>query len=192
MQSEMIVGYARVSSEGQSLDHQEQKLTAYGCKKLYSEKITGTTSNRAKMKEALDFVREGDKFVITRLDRLARSVGDLANISKQLESKGVDLVVLDQQIDTSTATGKLMYNIINSFAEFERDLIHERCKEGIERAKAKGVKFGRKPTLSVSQLNKLKVEFEDGEIGKMELAGKYGISRASLYRLVKTMGNGSV
>jgi DNA invertase Pin-like site-specific DNA recombinase len=187
MQSEMIVGYARVSSEGQSLENQKQKLTAYGCKRLYSEKITGTTSNRAKMKEALDFVREGDKFVITRLDRLARSVGDLANLSKQLESKGVDLVVLDQKIDTSTATGKLMFNMIGAFAEFERDLIHERCKEGIERAKANGVKFGRKPTLLPNQLKKLKAEFDSGEIGKVELARKYGVSRASLYRLVKTV-----
>jgi DNA invertase Pin-like site-specific DNA recombinase len=130
-------------------------------------------------------VREGDKFVITRLDRLARSVGDLADIAKQLENKGVDLVVLDQQIDTSTATGKLMFNMIDAFAEFERDLINERCKEGIERAKAKGVKFGRKPSLSLSQLNKLKLEFKDGELGKKELASKYGISKASLYRLAK-------
>jgi DNA invertase Pin-like site-specific DNA recombinase len=137
------------------------------------------------MKEALDFVREGDKFVITRLDRLARSVGDLADIAKQLENKGVDLVVLDQQIDTSTATGKLMFNMIGASAQFERDLINERCKEGIERAKAKGVKFGRKPSLSPSQLNKLKLEFKDGELGKKELASKCGISKASLYRLAK-------
>jgi len=185
MASEVTIGYARVSSEGQSLSQQKQKLQAYGCNKLFSEKVSGATSDRAQMKAAIDFVREGDKFVITRLDRLARSVGDLANIAKELERKGVDLVVLDQQIDTSTPTGKLMFNMIGAFAEFERDLIHERCKEGIERAKAKGIKFGRKATLSASKVKTLKVEFETAEISKSELAAKYGISRASLYRLVK-------
>ena len=186
MPNEVIVGYARVSSEGQSLDQQEQKLASYGCKKLFAEKVSGATSDRSQMKAAIDFVREGDKFVITRLDRLARSVGDLANIAKELEHKGVDLVVLDQQIDTSTPTGKLMFNMIGAFAEFERDLINERCKEGIERAKAKGIKFGRKPTLSASQVKTLKIEFEAGEIGKTALATKYKISRASLYRLAQS------
>ncbi len=186
MSSSMVVGYARVSSEGQSLEQQDQKLQSYGCNKLFSEKMSGATSNRSQMKAAIDFVREGDKFVVTRLDRLARSVGDLANIAKTLERKGVDLVVLDQKIDTSTPTGKLMFNMIGAFAEFERDLIHERCMEGIERAKAKGVRFGRKPTLSSSELAKMRVEFASSEMGKSELAKKYGLSRASLYRLAKS------
>lgn len=186
MSKEMIVGYARVSSEGQSLEQQDQKLRSYGCNKLFSEKVSGATSNRSQMKAAIDFVREGDKFVVTRLDRLARSVGDLANIAKALELKGVDLVVLDQEIDTSTPTGKLMFNMIGAFAEFERDLIRERCKEGIDRAIAKGIKFGRKPTLSTSQLKSLQTEFMAAEIGKSELAKKYGLSRASLYRLAKS------
>lgn len=179
-----FVGYARVSSNGQSLDSQTDRLNKYGCAKTFSEKYTGTTSDRQQLKSALEYVREGDALVVTKLDRLARSAVDLGKIAQELERKKVDLVVLDQNIDTTTAAGKLMFTMIGAFAEFERDLIRERCQEGIDKAKAKGVKFGRKPKLSEKQVKALRTEFEAGETERGELAKKYGISRPSLYRLV--------
>lgn len=183
MPSGLRIGYARVSTQGQSLDNQVERLTASGCEKLFTEKYSGARSDRKQLQAVLDFVREGDALVVTKLDRLARSSVDLGQIARKLESKMVDLVVLDQQIDTSTPTGKLMFTMIGAFAEFERDLIRERCQEGIAKAKDRGVKFGRKAKLTNKQIVDLKAEFEAGEIGKTELAKKYGISRPSLYRI---------
>lgn len=181
----MQVGYARVSTQGQSLDNQTQRLKERGCTKFFTEKYSGRSADgRKQLKLALGFVREGDSLVVTKLDRLARSATDLGNIAKQLEAKDVDLVVLDQQIDTTTPAGKLMFTMIGAFAEFERDLITERCKEGIQKAKERGVKFGRPSKLTDEQLHTMKLEFEAGEVGKTELARRYGISRGSLYRLV--------
>ena len=178
------IGYARVSSNNQQLDNQLARLAEHGCTKTFSEKYSAKTSNRPQLKALLGYVRDGDAVVVTKLDRLARSAVDLGSIASELEQKGVDLVVLDQKIDTSTPTGKLMFTMIGAFAEFERDLINERCREGIERAKAKGVKFGRPTKLTTQQLKQLKAEFHQNVIGKTELASKYGISRASVYRLI--------
>ena len=181
----MKVGYARVSSESQNLDNQIARLKADGCEEVYCEKYTGVNaSSRKQLNDALRFLRKGDALVVTKLDRLARSATDLGAIAKQLHEDGVDLVVLDQNIDTTTSTGKLMFTMIGAFAEFERDLIRERCHEGIQKAKAKGVRFGRPRKLTDRQLSELKAEFATADISKGELANKYGISRASLYRLV--------
>ena len=178
-----LIGYARVSTSKGNLDNQTQRLTGHGCKKVFSEKYTGTTSARKSLQRALEYVREGDALVVTKLDRLARSASDLGKISEELQKKNVDLVVLDQEIDTTSPTGKLMFTMIGAFAEFERDLIHERCKEGIAKAKERGVTFGAPRKLSDKKLKSLKSEFRAGELGKTDLAKKYGISRATLYRL---------
>jgi len=185
MSNGLRIGYARVSTQGQSLDNQVDKLTASGCKKLFTEKYSGAKSDRAELQAALGYVREGDALIVTKLDRLARSAVDLGKIAAQLQEKGVDLVVLDQDINTTTPTGKLMFTMIGAFAEFERDLIKERCKEGIAKAKERGVKFGRRPKLSDEKLAEMKAEFEAGVIDRGALATKYGISRPSLYRLVR-------
>lgn len=184
MSQGQMIGYARVSTQGQNLDNQNSKLIEYGCQKLFAEKFTGKDKNRAQLNAALDYVREGDALIVTKLDRLARSAVDLGKIAEQLQQKGVDLVVLDQDINTTTPTGKLMFTMIGAFAEFERDLINERCREGITKAKERGVRFGRPKKLSDEQLVAMKAEFDAGVIGKAELANKYGISRPSLYRLV--------
>ncbi|WP_018624228.1 recombinase family protein [Kangiella aquimarina] len=182
----MKIGYSRVSTQGQDLKTQINKLTDYGCNKVFSEKISGkSTEQRKELQKALEFVREGDSLVVTRLDRLARSVVDLGQIAELLQSKGVNLVVTDQSIDTTSASGKLMFYMISAFAEFERDLINERCAEGREKALANGVKFGRKSKLTPKQVDTLKSEFSSWEGSKTDLAEKYGISRASLYRLVQ-------
>ena len=184
MSKGVLIGYARVSTQGQSLNNQADRLTSYGCTKLFSEKYSGAKTDRAQLKAALEYVRQGDTLVVTKLDRLARSAVDLGQIAQQLEAKDVDLVVLDQDINTATATGKLMFTMIGAFAEFERDLINERCQEGIAKAKERGVRFGRPPKLTDKQLQELKAEFDAGKTGKSQLANKYGISRASMYRLV--------
>ncbi len=182
----MMVGYSRVSSTSQDLALQISKLNEYGCDKIYSEKMSGkSSSDRKELLQAMDYVREGDSLVVTRLDRLARSVVDLGKISELLQKKGVDLVVTEQSIDTSTASGKLMFHMFSAIAEFEREIINERCEEGRKRALSNGVKFGRRKKLSDKELGELKQEFQEWTDSKTLLAEKYGISRASLYRLAK-------
>lgn len=181
-----IVGYARVSTTGQNVETQVQRLRQSGCSKVYKETYTGgSTQGRKQLQGLLGYVREGDSVVVTKLDRLARSAVDLGQIAKTLEDKGVDLVVLDQSIDTTTPTGKLMFTMIAAFAEFERDLIRERVQEGVTKAKANGVQFGRKAKLTDKQLTSLRAEYAAGELSKGELADKYGLSRSSVYRLAK-------
>ena len=179
------IGYARVSTTGQKLDVQLERLKE--CDKIYQEKVSaGSTKGRDELKKALDYARDGDSLVVTRLDRLARSVIDLSEIVKILTAKDVDLVVLDQGIDTTTMYGRLQFNILASIGEFERELIRERAAEGRANAKVRGVKFGAKPKLSKQDLEALRAEFASPvNTSKADLAKRYGISRSSVYRLVQ-------
>jgi len=177
------VGYGRVSSIGQSLDVQESKLNEYGCDQLFLDKHSGTTTDRPKLKEIRNYVRQGDSLVITKLDRLARSTYHLTQTAEELKQKDVDLVVLDQNIDTSTPTGKLLFNMLASIAEFETEIRKERQMEGIAKAKEKGVKFGRKSKLLNGQIEEMRRERDRG-IKISELMSKYSISKASVYRLL--------
>jgi DNA invertase Pin-like site-specific DNA recombinase len=178
----MRVGYARVSSSGQKLDLQMDRLT--DCDRIFYEKASGASAkDRSELQKALDFVRDEDVFVVTRLDRLARSVVDLSGIVQKLEYKNVDLVVLDQGIDTTTMYGRLQFNILAAIGEFERELIKERSMEGRLKAIARGVKFGAKPKLSKKEISELARDFEAPGCSKTEIAEHYGISRSSVYRL---------
>lgn len=176
----MQVGYARVSSVGQSLDVQLDALNADGCEKVFAEKRSGTsTAGRSELADALSFVREGDVLVVTRLDRLARSATDLHNIVKLLADKGVEFKCLQQGgMDTTSSTGKLLLGVLASIAEFEADIRRERQREGIDRAKAAGVYKGRKPSVDVGAVRALR----DQGIGGSEIAKQLGIGRASVYR----------
>ena len=137
----MRIGYARVSSAGQKLDVQLDRLA--DCDRVFHEKVSGRSAKgRPELQNASDFVRDEDVFVVTKLDRLARSVVDLSGIVQKLESKNVDLVVLDQGIDTTTMYGRLQFNILAAIGEFERELIRERSMEGRAKAIARGVKVG--------------------------------------------------
>lgn len=178
-----IIGYARVSSVGQSLAIQIDKLKAYNCNKIYQEKSSGTTADRPELKACLDYVREDDVLVITKLDRLARSTFHLTQIADKLKNKGVELVVIDQHIDTSTPTGKLMFNMLAAIAEFETELRKERQMEGIAKAKNSGVKFGAKAKLTEEMIAQMKTERNAGVLIK-DLCFKYRISKASVYRLL--------
>jgi DNA invertase Pin-like site-specific DNA recombinase len=159
---------------------QLKALRAAGCEKVFAEKKSGTsTKGRAELEDALAFVREGDTLVVTRLDRLARSAGDLHTIVKQLSDKGCAFDCLQQPgMCTTSSTGKLMLGVLASIAEFEADIRRERQREGIERAKAAGVYKGRKPSVDVRTVRELR---EQG-LGGSEIARRLGIGRASVYR----------
>lgn len=178
-----VVGYARVSSVGQSLDVQLSKLSEYGCNKVYQEKRSGTTADRPELKACLDYVRDGDVLIITKLDRLARSTFHLTQLADQLANKGVELVVIDQNIDTSTPVGKLLFNVLASIAEFETQIRSERQLDGIAKAKENGVQFGARSKLTDAQVEQMKVDRTDGVLIK-DLMKIYGLSKASVYRLL--------
>jgi len=177
------VGYARVSSTGQSLAVQLDKLKAAGCDRVYQEKKSGTTDNRPELKKALHYLREGDTLVVTKLDRLARSTLHLCQTADQLQADGIALKVLDQSIDTSTPTGKLLFNVLASIAEFETAIRKERQMEGIAKAKERGVQMGRKAKLSDQQVEELRQQRKAGKLIK-ELMQEYGLSKATVYRLL--------
>lgn len=180
------VGYARVSTTGQSLDIQVEALENYGCDRIYQEKKSGTTTDgREELKTALDYCRDGDVFIITRLDRMARSVLDLNKMVQELKDKGVGLVVIEQNIDTTTAEGRLLFNMLGAIAEFETDLRKARQMEGIRKAQEAGKYKGRKRTVSDEQVEEIKVRMKTEKISVTNLAKEYGISRAYIYRLVK-------
>lgn len=182
------IGYARVSSTGQSLEVQLDKLNAYGCKepdgRIFQEKKSGTnTDNRPEWLACKRHLRNGDTLVVTKIDRLARSTFHLTQIANDLKEKGVELVVLDQNIDTSTNEGKLLFNMLASIAEFENDIRRERQTDGLIKARANGVKFGAKAKLSNEQLSEMKQKRADGVLIK-DIMLEYGLSKASVYRLL--------
>lgn len=176
----MLVGYARVSSNGQSLELQLDALQQAGCVKVFAEKKSGLSAkDRIQLAECLDFVREGDTLVVTRLDRLARSVGDLFQVIERLQEKGADFRCLQQGgVDTDSSTGRLMLTILGAVAAFEADIRKERQMEGIAKAKAAGVYKGRKPTVDGVEIKRLHA---DG-MRPTDIARKLRIGRASVYR----------
>ncbi|ATG49288.1 resolvase [Celeribacter ethanolicus] len=175
------VGYARVSSLGQSLEVQRDKLTAFGVDKIFEEKRSGLDSSRIALKQCLDYLREGDTLVISRIDRLARSAEDLLRIVRELEGKGVAFKVLDQPIDTKDAAGRAFLGMLAVFAEFETSIRKERQMDGIEKAKSKGVRFGRKTLLTENVIETIKGMRQDGKTVP-QIMDRMGLSKASVYR----------
>lgn len=174
-----LVGYARVSSVGQSLDVQLDKLKH--CDKIYQETTSGTIQQRSRLEACLEYVREGDTLVVSRLDRLARSTLHLCQIADLLKCKNVALHVLDQNIDTSDATGRLLFNMLGAIAEFETEIRSERQLDGIQKAKELGVHFGRTKLLSPVQITELHLKREQGTLIKV-LMKEFALSKASVYR----------
>jgi len=175
------VGYARVSSVGQSLDVQVDKLTAAGCDPIFEEKASGTRQDRPVLRECLRYLRKGETLVVTRLDRLARSLAHLSALDTQLQAPEVTLQVLDQAIDTTTPHGKMLFGMLAVFAEFENDLRKERQMDGIRKAQARGVYIGGKPALTPEQVLALRAQRAAGALIK-DLMRQYGLSKASVYR----------
>ena len=174
-------GYARVSTTDQDLGVQHAALRAAGCEVVRAERVSGTRRDgRSELQTLMDFLRPGDTLLVTRIDRLARSIRDLQNIVHELRDKGVTLKATEQPVDTSTAAGKVFLDMLGVFAEFETNLRRERQLEGIAAAKTRGVYKGRKPKLVPAEIKQMAA---DG-IGATEIARKLEISRASVYRLL--------
>jgi DNA invertase Pin-like site-specific DNA recombinase len=178
-----VVAYIRVSSTGQSLEVQRQLMDEFGVDKVFAEKVSGTTQNRPRLQECLQYVREGDTLVITKLDRLARSVSHLHQIVDDLTSRGVGFKVLQQNIDTTTKEGRLMFSVLGALAQFENELRKERCEEGRLAAVSRGVRFGAPKKLTDDQVVEMRQKRENGVLIK-DLMSEYGLSKASVYRLM--------
>ncbi len=178
-----LVGYARVSSSGQSLEVQVDQLKQAGCEKIFAEKRSGTTTDgREQLDLALSYVRDGDVFIVTRLDRLARSIVDLRKTIDHLTVKEVGFRCLQQgAIDTTTSEGRLMLNILASFAEFETEIRKERQRDGIAKAKAAGAYRGRPPTIDGGKIAELHLAGH----GASAIAKTLGVGRASVYRALQ-------
>ena len=175
----MKYGYARVSTTDQDLTIQIDALNAAGCENIRQEKVSGTsTQGRDGLNTLLEFMREGDELVVTRVDRLARSIRDLQNIVYDLNKKGVTISATEQPIDTKTSAGKCFLDMLGVFGEFETNLRKERQMEGILKAKEKGVYKGRKPSVDVEKVKELR----DSGLGASKIAKELGIGRASVYR----------
>jgi len=178
-----VIGYARVSTTDQNLDVQVSALRAAGCDTIRSEKRSGTTTaGREELRIVLDFLRKDDVLMVTRIDRLARSIGDLQDIVRAVRARGAILKATEQPIDTSTAAGKCFLDMLGVFAEFETNLRRERQLEGIADAKARGVYKGRKATIDPEKVRKMKA---DG-MGPSAIAKALKIGRASVYRALES------
>lgn len=175
-----LYGYARVSTNDQDFTLQEQALRAAGCEVIRAEKVTGTSrTGRTELQVLLDFLRRGDTLVVTRIDRLARSIKDLQDIVYTLKELGVTLKAIEQPIDTRSAAGKAFLDMLGVFAEFETNLRRERQIEGITAAKSRGVYRGRKPSVDTAEILRLRLE---EKLGATAIARRLGVGRASVYR----------
>lgn len=178
-----VIGYARVSTTDQNLELQEAALRAAGCDMIRSEKRSGTTTNgRDELRIILDFLRAGDVLLVTRIDRLARSIGDLQEIVRAVKARGASLKATEQPIDTSSAAGKAFLDMLGVFAEFETNLRRERQLEGIADAKARGVYKGRKVSIDSAKIKELKAT----GMGPSAIAKALKIGRASVYRALSS------
>jgi DNA invertase Pin-like site-specific DNA recombinase len=184
----MIFGYARVSTIDQNLDRQPDKLKEYCIDKLFNEKVTGTKKERPELTKMIEQLREGDKVVIESLSRLGRSTKHLIDLMEQFNEMGVHLISLKENIDTTTPTGKLVFNIFASISQFERDLISERTKEGLSSARLRGRNGGR-PKKENSSIKKAIKLYNSKEYSIKEITDMTGVSKPTLYRYLKEKVN---
>ena len=179
-----VFGYARVSRDTQNLDRQIDALKKYGVDKIYNEKMTGTKRDRPELAKLLDRMTEGDTVVIESLSRLGRSTKDLIELTELFKNKGVNLVSLKENIDTTTSTGKLLFTLMSAIAQFERDVIADRTREGLQAARARGRKGGR-PKISQEQIKKAVKLYYTGEYSIREIEEMTGVKKATLYRNIE-------
>jgi len=179
----MIIGYARVSTDGQTLDSQQAALRNAGAERVFAEKISGTVTDRKALAKAIAALGEGDVLLVTRLDRLARSTRDLLNVLASVSEKGAGFRSLaDAMIDTTSPHGKLIIAVLGALAEFERSMILARTADGRARAQARGVQFGRKPKLSQFQIAEAIRRRDNGEL-LADIGRSYGVSHSTISRL---------
>lgn len=178
----MLVGYARVSTQDQNPALQLDALNGAGCGKVFTEKASGALRERPQLKAALDYMRSGDTLVVWKLDRLARSIKQLTETVEEMGEHGIGLCSLTEAIDTTTAGGKLVFHVFAALAEFERGVIRERTKAGLEAARERGKLGGRPPALKASDLAAAKAMLRDPEITVAEVAKRLGVVPSTLYR----------
>jgi len=176
------IGYARVSTDDQTLDLQLDALAISGCDTVYRETASGKSKDRPELVHCLKALRAGDVLVVWRLDRLGRSLSDLVRVVSELEQRGVGFESLTEKIDTTSATGRLTFHVFAALAEFERNIIRERTKAGLDAARARGRKGGRKPALNDKQVREIRALLADPQIQVSDVARKFGVSRTTLYK----------
>ena len=183
-----VFGYARVSTEQQNLDRQLDALRKYGVDMIFNEKMTGTKRDRPELAKMLDRMTEGDTVVIESLSRLGRSTKDLIELTELFQSKGVHLVSLKEQIDTSTSTGKLLFTLMSAIAQFERDVIADRTNEGLRSARARG-RCGGRPKANTDAVRKAVKLYRTGQYSVREIEELTGIKKSTLYRYLPHRGD---
>ena len=176
----MIIGYARVSTQDQNPEYQVDALEKAGCEQIFQEKVTGKLRERPELSQCLRTLRAGDTLVVWKLDRLARSLKDLVGIVQDLNDRKIGFKSLTEAINTTSSGGRLVFHIFGALAEFEHSLIRERTVAGLEAARARGRKGGRKPSLSGSDIKKAAAMLSDPNITKKEVAKHFGVSRTTL------------
>lgn len=184
----MNVGYARVSRQDQNPDLQRREPEAAGCERIFEEKVSSRKETRPVLQEALDYVRAGDVLVVWRLDRLGRSLKELIELVGGLQERGVGFKSLKESLDTTTTGGRLIFHVFASIAEFERDIIRERTMAGLEAARARGRKGGRKPVMDQKKMALASKLMRDRETPISEVCEAVGVSRATIYRYLKPNG----
>lgn len=177
-----LLGYARVSTADQNLDRQIDALTAAGCDRIFTEKASGKLAERPELTELLAYMREGDTVVVTKLDRLGRSLANLIELANLLQGRGVGLRVTEQGIDTTSAAGRMFFHVVGAIAEFERELIVERTNDGLAAARARGRVGGRPRALTPTKLATARRLYDERELTVQQIADVVGCSRATLYR----------
>ncbi len=192
MACEMIlvvkVGYARTSKKEQNPDLQRRELEAFGCERIFEEQISSRKADRPALRAALDYCREGDALVVWKLDRFGRSLKELIELMNALNERGVEFVSLRESLDTTTPGGKLVFHVFGSVAEFERDIIRERTMAGLEAARARGRKGGRKPVMDQKKIALASKLMRNRETSIGEVCEAVGVSRATIYRYLKPDG----
>ena len=180
----MVYGYARVSTADQNLDRQKDALYKYGIDHLYCEKISGTKKNRPELDQMLGTIQNGDTIVIESLSRLGRSVKNLAELMELLNEKGIRLVSLKETINTTSSTGRLLFTILSSLAQFERDVLVERTREGLNAARARG-RCGGRPKTDAKAIQRAIALYNTKQYSSTEIQEMTGISKSTLYRSIK-------
>lgn len=193
----MKIGAARVSTRDQHPESQHDALTAAGCDKIFTDQVSGKLARRPELDKALLVAREGDQLVVTRLDRLGRSLENLIELAKQLQARGVSLVILDQKIDTSSSWGEMFFHILGAIAQFEAALASERTREGLAAARARGRTGGQKPKLGPRQAKLAQAMYDElDQDGKRRytvahIAAEFGVTRPTIYRYLQRLADAS-
>jgi len=178
----MLIGYARVSTQDQQLGAQEDALRQAGCERIYTDKVSGTRADRPGLAQALDVLRKGDSLVVWKLDRLGRSLSHLVQLVNDLKDQGIGFKSLQENIDTTSGVGKLVFHLFASLAEFERDLIRERTQAGLVAARARGKKGGRPKVMDAKKVTLAQAMYRDKQNSVKDICTTLGIGKTTLYR----------